>query len=50
MDDDELNEYLEWACGRCDDCRCNCDDYEQSQELLSIAPNVNDDYVEQYND
>lgn len=43
MDDDELNEYLEWACGR-------CDDYEQSQELLSIAPNVNDDYVEQYND
>ena len=29
MDNDELNEYLECTCGRCDDGRCQCCEWEQ---------------------
>ena len=54
MDNDELNEFLESTCVRCDKCTCDCcdcSDYsEQSQELPPIAPVINDDYIEQFND
>ena len=51
MDNDELNEYLECTCGRCDDGTCDCSDCsEQSHELPPIAPIINDYYIEQFND
>lgn len=51
MDNDELNEYLECTCLRCDKGTCDCSDCsEQSQELPPIAPVINDDYIEQFND
>ena len=29
LDSDELNEFLECTCGRCDDGRCQCREWEQ---------------------
>jgi len=54
MDNDELNEFLESTCVWCDKCTCDCSDCsdysEQSQEFPPIAPVINDDYIEQFND
>lgn len=51
IDNYEMNEYLECTCVRCDKGTCDCSDCsEQSQELPPIAPVINDDYIEQFND
>lgn len=51
MDNNELNEFLETTYVRCDKGTCDCSDCsEQSQELPHIAPVINDDYIEQFND
>ena len=34
---DELNEYLECTCGRCDDGRCRCCDYEDEQLQVTTS-------------
>jgi hypothetical protein len=48
---DELNKYLEYTCVRCNKGTCVCSDRsEQSQELPHIAPIINDNYIEQFND
>lgn len=50
---DELNEYLECTCGRCDDGRCRCtitynDDYTNES---SPADEINyDEYIDDLND
>ena len=50
---DELNEYLECTCGRCDDGRCRCtitydDDYTNEP---SPADEINyDEYIDNLND
>lgn len=51
MDNDELNEYLETTCVRCDKGICDCSDCsEQLQELQPIALVVDDYFVDNLND
>lgn len=48
---DELNEFLETNCVRCDKGTCDCSDCsEQSQELPPITPIIDDDYIDNLND
>ena len=49
---DELNEYLECACGRCDDGKCQCSDCENEYPQVTTAyEEINyDKYIENLND
>ena len=49
---DELNEYLECTCGRCDDDKCQCCDceHEHSQVTSSYAEINYDEYINYLND
>ena len=45
---DELNEYLELTCVRCDDVKCQCSE-EQPQECSCEESNY-DEYIDNLND
>lgn len=51
---DELNEYLECTCGRCDDGKCQCCDCdcenEHPQVTTSYAEINYDEYIDNLND
>lgn len=49
---DELNEYLECTCGRCDDGRCRCCDYEdEQQQVMTSYEEINyDEKIDNLND
>lgn len=53
-DNDELNEYLECTCGRCDDGKCQCctcdDEHEHPQVTTSYEEINYDDYIDNLND
>ena len=52
MDIDELNEYLECTCGRCDDGKCQCCDCENEhpQGTTSYEEINYDEYIDNLND
>ena len=52
MYNDELNEYLESACERCDDGKCQCCDceHEHPQVTTSYEEINYDEYIEKLND
>lgn len=52
MDNDELNEYLECTCGRCDDSKCQCCDceHEHPQVTTSYEEINYDEYIDNIND
>ena len=52
MDNDELNEYLECTCGRCDDGKCQCCDCENEHPQVSSSyEEINyDEYIDNLND
>ena len=49
---DELTEYLEYTCGRCDDGKCQCCDCENDHsQVTSSYEEINyDEYIEKLND
>ena len=49
---DELNEYLECTCGRCDDGKCQCHDCEdEHQQVATSYEEINyDEYIDNLND
>ena len=47
---DELNEYLECTCGRCDDGKCKCCKHEAPQETTSYEELNYDEYIDNLND
>ena len=49
---EELNEYLECTCGRCDDGNCQCCDCvnEHPQEVTSYEEINYDEYIDNLND
>ena len=50
--DDDLNEYLECICGRCDDGKCQCCEceHEHSQEAIICDEPDYDEYIDNLND
>ena len=51
MDIDELNEYLECTCVRCDDVKYQCCDCEDEHSQLTSCEEINyDEYVDNLND
>lgn len=52
MDNDELNEYLESACGRCDDGKCQCCDCENEHlQVITSYEEINYvEYIDNLND
>lgn len=48
---DELNEYLERTCGRCNDGKCQCCDCEQEhpQEFVIYDESDYDEYIDNLN-
>ena len=52
MDNDELNEYLEGACGRCDDGRCECCDCEgEHKQGATSHEEINyDEFIDNLNE
>lgn len=50
MEIDELNEFLECTCGRCDDGKCQCCDCEHPQETIIHDEPVYDEYINYLND
>ena len=52
MDNDELNEYLECTCGRCDDGKCQCCDCENEHPQVTTSyEEINyDEYIDNLND
>ena len=50
--DDELNEFLECSCGRCDDGKCQCRDceHELPQETIIYNEPDYDEYIDNLND
>ena len=51
-DIDELNEYLECTCGRCDDGKCQCCDCENEHPQVTTSyEEINyDEYIDNLND
>lgn len=51
-DDNDLNEYLECTCGRCDDGKCQCCDYENEHPQVATSyKEINyDEYIDDLND
>ena len=52
MDNEDLNEYLECTCGRCDDGKCQCCDCENKhpQVTTSYEEIDYDEYIDKLND
>lgn len=52
MDNEDLNEYLECTCGRCDDGKCQCCDCENEhpQGTTSYEEINYDEYIDNLND
>ena len=50
MDMDELNEYLECTCGRCDDGICRCSDFDNESPQYSTDDDLDYDYDEEQED
>ena len=52
MDNEDLNEYLECTCGRCDDGKCQCCDCENEHpQVTSSYEEINyDEYIDNLND
>ena len=48
IENDELNDYLECTCGRCDDGKCQCRDWEQ--EFPPDALIFDDEQTDWYDD
>lgn len=49
--DDELNEYLECTCGRCDDGICRCCECEDEQIQVQSNEEINnDEFVDNQSD
>ncbi|MBR5332983.1 MAG: hypothetical protein IKV32_06790 [Muribaculaceae bacterium] len=49
--DDELNEYLECTCVRCDDGICRCSEYENEYVQEPSDDEINyDEYIDNQND
>lgn len=49
--DDELNEFLECTCGRCDDGICRCCECENEQPQAVPADELNyEEYIDNLND
>lgn len=48
IENDELNDYLECTCGRCDDGKCQCRDWEQ--EFPPAALIFDDEQTDWYDD
>lgn len=48
---DELNEYLECTCGRCDDSKCQCSycEHEHPQETIIYYEPDFDEYIDNLN-
>lgn len=49
---DELNEYLECTCGRCDDGKCQCFEHENEHpQVTTPYEEINyDEYIDNLND
>ena len=49
---DELNEYLECTCGRCDDGKCQCCECEDEKpQVTTTYEEINyDEYIDNLND
>lgn len=52
MDNEDLNEYLECTCGRCDDGKCQCCDCENEHPQVTTSfEEINyDEYIDNLND
>ena len=51
MDNDELNEYLECTCVRCDDVKYQCCDCEDEHLQLTSCEDISkDEYIDYLND
>ena len=51
MDNDEMNEYLECTCGRCDDGKFQCYDCEDEYSQVTTYDEINyDEYIDNLND
>lgn len=51
MDNDEMNEYLECTCGRCDDGKYQCYDCEDEYSQVTTYDEINyDEYIDNLND
>ena len=52
MDNEDLNEYLECTCGRCDDGKCQCCDCENEHPQVTTSyEEINYDvYIDNLND
>ena len=52
MEIDELSEYLECTCGRCDDGKCQCCKYEDEYpQVTTTYEEINyDEYIDNLND
>lgn len=52
MDNEDLNEYLECTCGRCDDGKCQCCDCENEHpQVTSSYEEINyDEYIDNLKD
>ena len=52
MDNEDLNEYLECTCGRCDDGKCQCCDCENEHPQVATSyEEINyDEYIDNLKD
>lgn len=47
IDMDELNDYLECTCGRCDDGICRCSDFDNEPPQYTTDDDLDYDYDEE---